>query len=67
MPHFYGNDRLADVLDRLPLLKFGIIGLMSVSRCHTGPPTAPNRTASAFFDAINASSVKGSPCTSRDA
>ena len=32
----------------------------------TGPPMAPNRTASAFFAAVSASSVNGSPVASME-
>lgn len=38
-----------------------------VSGSRTGPPMAPSRTASAFFAALRASSVKGSPCASIEA
>ena len=40
---------------------------MLVSELRTGPPMAPSRTASAFFAASRASSVRGTPLASIEA
>ena len=45
----------------------GAKGLGGTLDGHTGPPIAPRMTASAFFAALKASSVKGEPVASIDA
>jgi hypothetical protein len=42
------------------------VGEIAAASVHTGPPTAPNKTASAFFAAVRASSVRGTPYVSMD-
>jgi hypothetical protein len=72
MPHFYGNG----VVEQGRWQSWTAVNYakrereslreIAAARVHTGPPTAPNKTASAFFAAVRASSVRGTPCMSTD-
>lgn len=51
----------------IPLLSASVMCMFVLRHWRTGPPMAPKRTASAFFAAFKASSVRGLPVASIDA